>query len=238
MFSHEFKTKEQAEQYAYRHGQTPEYWMEQWRLISDRAKANGHKKHNQREEITRYRSMDVAFGKARRVQNIALYPDTPLSHLPDGIYPELMVWDHRYGIAGRSDKVVIETVRETFTMFSGDGLNARDVRYVDVEDYKTNRFIKMKSWKNHDGTYRMMLPPLTDLMDCDWWHYQLQLSLYLFMLEYHAFVARRSQVTHFPHIPAEAPPGAKEPPPVIHPCLYLKDHVTSMLAHLKRKRIL
>lgn len=238
LFSHEFKTKEQAEQYAYRHGQTPEFWMEQWRMTSDRAKERGNKKHNQREEITRYRSMDVSFGKAHRVQNISLYPDTPLSKLPDGIYPELMLWDHRYGIAGRSDKVIIETKRESFTMYKGDGLMGRDVRYTDVEDYKTNRFIKMKSWRNHDGTYRMMLAPLTDLMDCDWWHYQLQLSLYQFMLEYHEFVARHSQIIHFPHIPPEAPPGAKEPKPVIHPCLYLKDHVSSMLTYLKHKRIL
>jgi hypothetical protein len=231
-FSHEFKTKEQAEAYAYKHGQTAEYWMEQWNMIRDRSLRRGNRIHNQREDLIFNRSMDVAFGKPRRVQNIALYPDTPLSELPDGIYPELMVWDHRYGIAGRSDKIILESEPTTHLHM------AMPLRRAHIEDYKTNRFIKMKSWMEKDGSFKMMKVPLTDVMDCDWWHYQLQLSLYMFMLEYHGFRPGRMQIIHFPHIPAEAPPGATDPPTVTYPCLYLRDHVTSMLDHLKRKHIL
>lgn len=224
LFKPKFDSQAQSKAYAYKHGRTPEYWLSKWDQTRDKALDRGARIHNLRESITTNQSMAVSQGKVFRVQNINLYQGADLSRLPDGIYPELMVWDHRYGIAGRSDKVIIETI---------DG-----VRYADVDDYKTNRFIRTRGFLNADRTRQMMLPPLSHIEDCDMNHYQIQLSLYLHMLCYHGFTPRHARIIHFPHIPSEAPPDADDPLPVMYPCQYQPDAVSSLLEHCKRKHIL
>lgn len=48
-----------------------------------------------------------------------------------------------------------------------------------IIDYKTNKEIKMKSYKN-----KMMLPPLNHIPDCNYYHYSLQLAIYKYLIEY------------------------------------------------------
>lgn len=45
-----------------------------------------------------------------------------LYHLKDGVYPELLIWNHFFKIAGQSDRVFIETIN--------------NIRWIDIDDYK------------------------------------------------------------------------------------------------------
>ena len=100
-----------------------------------------------------------------------------LYNLPDGYYPELLLWNDEYGIAGTADKVFIETVN--------------NVRYVDVDDYKTNNKIR-KSNK-----FQKLKSPVDRLDDVNYNHYRLQVSLYAWMLEQFGFKVRNTAFTHF-----------------------------------------
>ena len=88
---------------------------------------------------------------------------TDYTELPDGIYSELILWDHRWKLAGIADKIIID----------GD--------YFDVEDYKTNKEIKTTSYYKKGEGYQMLQFPLNHLMDCHLVHYELQLGLYAYM---------------------------------------------------------
>jgi hypothetical protein len=80
--------------------------------------------------------------------------------LEDGIYPEHLIYNEKIGVAGQSDLVYV-----------ADG-------YVDIDDYKTNKEIVENSY-GFPHSPRMMLEPVNNLMDCNYWHYTLQLSTYM-----------------------------------------------------------
>lgn len=225
-FSHEFKSEEQAEQFAYRHGQTKEHWLKEWDETRKKALDRGNQLHNLREDIVRNRAFDVIGGVPFRVRNIEQYPQAKLIQLPDGVYPEMKLWRHDFGIAGRSDKIIFHTIPVT------------GPRVAHIQDYKTNRFIRMRSWLDSHGNRLMMKVPLIHLEDCDWNHYQLQLSLYQYMLEYHDFHPGLRTIIHFPRTLGESPPGAIDPPPKHYSCKYLRDEVISLLNYLKHRRVL
>ena len=101
-----------------------------------------------------------------------------LYDLKDGFYPELLIWNEDNTIAGQADKVFIETIG--------------DIRYIDIDDYKTNRQIKRSAYKN-----QKMKPPLSHLADCNYIHYNLQISFYAWMLEEFGFRVRDLSFHHF-----------------------------------------
>lgn len=61
-------------------------------------------------------------------------------------------------------------------------LPVKDGNEIYVLDYKSNAKLKFESYKKPSGAHTMMKEPLSHLMDCNMSHYQLQLSLYQFML--------------------------------------------------------
>jgi hypothetical protein len=95
---------------------------------------------------------------------LKLAPDQKLT---EGIYPEHFVYLKSAGICGQSDRV--EVVKST----------------VDIIDYKTNKEIKMQSFKNWEGISQKMTGPCAHLDDCNYYHYALQLSVYLYMILKH-----------------------------------------------------
>lgn len=82
------------------------------------------------------------------------------SEITDGIYSELLLYNHKLKLAGQADLVVI------------------DGKYIDIEDYKTNKELKWESFR-----HKKMKAPLDDLDDCNISHYNIQLSIYGRMLE-------------------------------------------------------
>lgn len=226
-----FDANGEAEKFADKFGRTKEYWLAYWKEINEISIDRGNKIHNLHEEIVNNRSMDVINGKPLRVQNTDMFPqELPLNNYPDGIYTELPICHHGYRIAGKPDKFAFETILGK--------------RYVDIDDYKTNKKLRTHSFKYADGTYQMMKAPLEHLMDCEMVHYTLQLNLYALMFRYHGFIPRNLKLIHFPHIPKNltdpvfALSGVKDPEPVPYPIEYDERDVTSMLSYLKRKRII
>lgn len=99
-----------------------------------------------------------------------------LFDLTDGFHPELILWNNDYLLAGQADKVYIETI---------DG-----IRYIDIDDYKTNKEIKKSNY------FGKMLDPLSHLDCCNYNHYRLQISTYAFMLEKAGYIVRNTGFTH------------------------------------------
>ncbi len=87
--------------------------------------------------------------------------------LEQGVYPELLIFSHKYKLAGQAD--LVEVVKGK----------------INIKDYKTSKEIKKESFKHWKDGYEMMNYPLTNFMNCNFSHYCVQLNLYMFMLKSH-----------------------------------------------------
>ena len=108
-----------------------------------------------------------------------------IENLEDGWHLELALYNHEFEVCGTADKVFIETIK--------------GIRYIDVEDYKTNKSIDLESYFNpRTKTHEMMKAPLNHLMNSNYWGYALQLSTYAYFLERYNFVVRHLELIHIP----------------------------------------
>lgn len=220
-FVNHFDTPERASYMAYRYGGTPEEWVAIWNTIRDTSLVRGTAIHDrlEKEELhrkflyeTRIPPIDgmvhmVHEGRYQRTRAIRL--------LTPGVHPELMIWRHDCRIAGRIDKPTIQWVGNQ--------------KFLHIEDYKTGRFIFRESYQdNITKQHVMMREPLAHLMDCGWFHYCLQLSLYQYMGEYHGFLPGVRRIIHYPH----EIEGLGTPRPVEHEVPYLREEVLAMINHL------
>ena len=142
-----------------------------WKQIADESCTLGNWYHNQREQ-------DVLSCTTLHLHDKELPVICPMTDengfkvassqkLIEGIYPEHMVYLKSIGICGQIDRV--EVVGDT----------------VHIIDYKTNREIKASSYVNWEGVSQKMKAPLTHLDDCNMNHYNIQLSLYMYMILKH-----------------------------------------------------
>jgi hypothetical protein len=132
--------------------------------------------------------------------------------LENGVYPELILFNDEYAVCGTSDLVFI------------------DNGFVDVDDYKTNKAINKKSYKFADGKYQMMLAPINHLFDCNFYHYNLQLSMYMYFLECNGYIPRNLKFTHY-IIGEDGNERAYD-----YPVKYLKEEVIAILKDFKSKK--
>ena len=152
------------------YGIPPEKILELWKAEADRAVTLGTFYHNQREsDICSLSSIEkegipIPVYKPIEENQVKV---APLQKLTDGIYPEHMVYLKSAGICGQSDLVEV--------------VNGR----VHIIDYKTNKEIKTESYKDWEGISKKMLPPVNNLDDCNFNHYSLQLSAYMYMILKH-----------------------------------------------------
>ena len=93
--------------------------------------------------------------------------EAPIQRLTEGIYPEHFVFLKSAGICGQSDKVEV----------------IKDI--VDIIDYKTNKEIKKESFRNWEGVTQKMIGACSHLDDCNFNHYALQLSIYMYIILKH-----------------------------------------------------
>jgi len=152
------------------YGMSPEDIKTKWKNESDRAIELGTWYHNQREaDILDCKSInreghDLPIYKSLEVDGIKTAPEQKLT---EGIYPEHFVYLKSAGICGQSDRVEV--------------VNGK----VHVYDYKTNKEIKKESYRNWEGISKKMLVPVDHLDDCNFNHYSLQLSFYMYMIIKH-----------------------------------------------------
>ena len=145
--------------------------IELWDNEANRAMNLGTFYHNQREsDLCNLASIERE-GYNLPVFTPIIKPDgdkvAPEQKLDPGIYPEHMVYLKSAEVCGQSDLVEI--------------LNDK----VNVIDYKTNKEIKMNSYVNWEGISKKMLPPVSHLEDCNFQHYALQLSIYMYIILKH-----------------------------------------------------
>jgi hypothetical protein len=107
---------------------------------------------------------DISIVKPIEQDGVKLAPD---QNLVEGIYPEHMVYLKSAGICGQADRV--EVIGNT----------------IDLYDYKTNKEIKLNAYTNWEGVTEKMLLPINHLDDCNYTHYSLQLSIYMYIMLKH-----------------------------------------------------
>lgn len=134
--------------------------------------------------------------------------------LEKGIYPEFLVSlkskDGFLRVAGQLDLLV------------------KDGNDIYIYDIKTNKEIKQKSFFDKKSrSYQMMKFPLNNLMDCNYWHYSLQLSLYAYLLQQinPDFIIKKLKLIHVDHSNNTTE----------YECPYLKEDVIRMLKHYKKQ---
>jgi len=151
-------------------GIPPEKILELWKAEADRATTLGTFYHNQREaDLCSLSSIElegIPIPIYKPIEEGAL-KKAPEQKLTDGIYPEHMVYLKSAGICGQSDLVEV--------------VNSK----VNIIDYKTNKEIKTESFKNWEGISDKMQHPVSHLDDCNFNHYALQLSIYMYIILKH-----------------------------------------------------
>jgi ATP-dependent exoDNAse (exonuclease V) beta subunit len=153
------------------YGIDPKIIVQIWDNEANRATTLGTFYHNQREtdlcslaSIEREGVTVPIFKPYEQPNGLKI---APVQKLDPGVYPEHMVYLKSAGLCGQSDLVEV--------------VNGR----VNIIDYKTNKEIKTESFKNWEGMSEKMLPPVEHLDDCNFNHYALQLSIYMYIILKH-----------------------------------------------------
>tara|TARA_R110001592_G_scaffold315323_2_gene591277 strand:- start:77207 stop:78034 length:828 start_codon:yes stop_codon:yes gene_type:complete len=153
------------------YGMTQKEILKAWSNETDRAIGLGNWYHNQREEnICEFNTIEregVNLPIVRPTIDKAGIKIAPKQKLEDGVYPELFVYLKSLAICGQADLVSI--------------VNGK----INILDYKTNKEIKEKGYTNWEGITSKMYNPVSDLDDCNLSHYNLQLSLYAYIIKKH-----------------------------------------------------
>lgn len=232
-YKNKFDAKAVSQNYARKHGQTPEYWQKEWDKERDKSLDRGTGIHQTKEDLMFGRGIDKFNGRVFDVYNSDLLQIKDLYSLPDGVYPEIPLWNHNYRISGKPDKLVIETIK----------VDGPISRWAHLDDYKTNKAIHKTSYQDkRTGQYKMMLGPLSHLMDSNWIHYGLQMSFYQFMLAQAGFKVGERTLIHIPH-PVEVTDllsgqvtGYHQPDDVIYKMPYMEKDILVTLADYNKKR--
>jgi hypothetical protein len=206
--------------YAKKHGNTPEYWQKEWSKISKVACDKGtlfHKRKEQEGIDKGYAVQDKKIIPVHVAEDLAKI-DHDYRDIPDGVHQELLMWNNYFELAGIADIITI------------------DGNYFDIDDYKTNKKIDKFSFCHPKTGYKKMMFPLQHLQDCNFNHYQLQLSIYAFMLEQLSGKKCRSICFHH-HPPKADDPSQAQEEGIRYDVKYLKKEVLDMLAVYTKKDI-
>ena len=176
MFKPKFDAEKQAKKSSKNkrskwYGMTPKEILAAWDGESQRAIGLGNWYHDEREKrLLEFKTIErdgteVPIIKPIVDQNgIKIAPEQKLS---EGVYPEHFVYLKSAGLCGQADLVSI--------------VNGK----INILDYKTNKEIKKKGFTNWEGITSKMYNPVSHLDDCNLKHYNLQLSLYAYIIKKH-----------------------------------------------------
>ena len=142
-----------------------------WDSETTRAIELGNWYHNQREEnICEFNTIErdgVEVPIIRPLIDDVGIKTAPDQKLPNGAYPEHFVYLKSLSLCGQADLVSIV-----------DGV-------INILDYKTNKEIKEKGYTNWEGITSKMFKPVGHLDECNLSHYNLQMSLYAYIIKKH-----------------------------------------------------
>jgi hypothetical protein len=229
-YKNKFDADGVAKRYALKHGETAAFWKAKWEKERDASLERGTGIHQTKEDLMFGRGIDKFKGRTMTVQNADLYlagAVRDLHDLPDGIYPEIPIWNHNWRISGKPDKLVLDTTRA----------GGVPKRWAHIDDFKTNKSIDKISYQFPDGDYKRMKKPLEHLMDCNWMHYGLQLSFYLYIMESAGFTPGELKLIHIPH-PTRDDQGQviAQPEDVLYTLPYMKPEIVLTLTDYNKGR--
>jgi hypothetical protein len=217
-------------------GVDPELIQQIWSNEADRSILLGTWYHNQREiDICSLASIEregvtvPVFSPVEIKDGVKIAPSQKLE---PGVYPEHMVYLRSVGICGQSDLVEV--------------VNGK----VNIIDYKTNKEIKKESYVNWEGQSEKMAFPVDTLDDCNFYHYALQLSIYMYIILKHnpklrpgniyihhiTFEVEREDNWGYPisKLDENGEPILKEVIPI--PVPYLVDEVLAIMHYLRENK--
>ena len=188
-----FDELRQAVRYAERHGETPDYWIQQWQQNSFRAKTLGTKTHAYGESLGYLRAgMTDRICPSIRLQYMPEYgflaPIHPkeeavlkfMDEMPKSMHlvlNEARVYSGKNPCAERNLR---EQLAGTFDMlYYQDGTSGQPEGFV-ILDYKTNASLT-NDYNRKFG--RVLREPFADMTEEDLSLYTIQLSLYALMLQ-------------------------------------------------------
>lgn len=179
-FISKFKSKFDAEKQAKKscknknskwYGLTSKEIIEIWNNESERAIELGNWYHNQREsDLLDFNTIEregIEVPIVRPIKDFNGVKIAPNQKLEPGVYPEHFAYLKSSCICGQAD--FVEVVHGK----------------VNITDYKTNKEIKEKGFTNWEGITSKMYKPLSHLDDCNFNHYNIQLSLYMYIILKH-----------------------------------------------------
>jgi ATP-dependent exoDNAse (exonuclease V) beta subunit len=176
MFKPKFDAKGQAKKSAKNKnskwfGMTEKEILDAWESETQRAIGLGNWYHNQREsDILDFQTIardGVELPIIKPLVNENGIKTAPEQKLKNGVYPEHFVYLKSLGLCGQAD--LVEVV-------NGE---------INITDYKTNKEIKESGFTNWEGITSKMFSPVNNLDDCNLNHYNLQLSIYAYIIKKH-----------------------------------------------------
>ena len=188
-----FDEQWQAMRYALKNGQTPEYWIQQWRQNSFRATTLGTKTHAYGESLGYLRAgLPERICPSIKAQYLPEYnflaPIHPkeeavlkfMSEMPSSMHLVLNEAQVYSGKNPEPNKNLKERLAGTFDMlYYNDGSDGEPEGFI-ILDYKTNANLNNEYNRKYG---KMLLPPFNDMTEEDLSFYTIQLSLYALMLE-------------------------------------------------------
>tara|TARA_Y100001978_G_C23538841_1_gene358733 strand:+ start:58 stop:774 length:717 start_codon:yes stop_codon:yes gene_type:complete len=118
-------------------------------------------------------------------------------------FPEIIVYSKELSIAGTIDLVI----------------QNKNTGEYDIYDWKTSKKIEMRSYGNKRGTHEVT----KNIMDCNFYHYSLQMSLYSYILEKYYNIKINNN--HIVHLKDDGVKAISTP--------YMKNEIIAMLNHEK-----
>ncbi len=189
-----FDEKAQAARYAARHGETADYWIQQWRCNSFRATTLGTKTHEFGESLGYlYAGHPELIRDSIKTQYLEQYqflaPIHPkeeavvkfMNELPKSYHLVLNEAKVYSGKNPDASKNLKEQICGTFDMlywYDGDGDESKS-GFV-ILDYKTNGNLYSQYNRDHG---KMLISPFQNIYEEDYGLYIIQLNLYALMIE-------------------------------------------------------
>lgn len=190
--------------------------LDEWEQTNKEACERGTKIHSLLENTFYQAGKNVSLKKFEIGGKFECRKDYTELDLEHGVYPEYLFYyesdDKILRVAGQSDLVI------------------KNGNEIIIADYKTNKKIDTKSYYNQNTkSSDKMKYPLNHLDECNYSHYNLQLSLYAWMLQqiHPEFIIKDLMIIHFDH----------NNKCTIYHCNYLKNEVEMLLKDYKKQII-
>lgn len=138
--------------------------LDEWAKKNKDACNRGTLLHKQMEDLA-YNNPDAIVRKYGIGGSFQIKKDYTDLDIENGLYPEYLIYDDEDGLAGQIDLIIKQ----------GNTIN--------ILDYKSNNIKKDSGYDYSTRKKATMLYPLNNLLDCNFYHYSLQLSTYAYMLQ-------------------------------------------------------